>query len=159
MKTKTKKPQGSRLGASDNALLVRPFKNTRSERAMQVDVLPARTIGRVPSSSLQEFPLRSFKVEHGLFCRMVIAPKDHCQLNPKRLHALRINAAWRAVRAAIKQYGSDETFVIARRMAGTWERARSLPNRPTEFNFDEADAVCMVLDAQAWMADAARGTN
>lgn len=40
MNLKTKKPQSSRSGASDNALPVRPFKNTRRERAMQVDGLP-----------------------------------------------------------------------------------------------------------------------
>lgn len=41
MNSKTRKPQSSRSGASDNALPVRPFKNTRRERAMQVDGLPA----------------------------------------------------------------------------------------------------------------------
>ena len=40
MNLKTKKPQSSRSGASDNALPSRPFKNNRRERSMQVDGLP-----------------------------------------------------------------------------------------------------------------------
>jgi len=119
----------------------------------------SNNIRRVQSSPLRELPPRSFKVEHGMFCRLVIAPKDSCRMNPKHLHALRMRAAWRAIRAAIKQYGSDEALMLARRMAGTWKMARSLPNQPPAFDFDETDAVSMVLDAKAWMASTGGASN
>ena len=41
MNSKTKKPQNSRSGASDNALPSRPWKGTRKERSMQIDGMPA----------------------------------------------------------------------------------------------------------------------
>lgn len=141
---KTKKSPGGQAGATGRRTLGEFGSNN---------------IGRAQSPPLQEFPLRSFKVEHGMFCRLVIAPKDSCRLNPKHLHALRMRAAWRAIRAAIKQYGSEETFLIARRMAGTWKMASSLPNRPPAFDFDEADAVSMVLDAKAWMTSTGGASN
>lgn len=41
MNLKTKKPQSSRSGASDNALPSRPWKGTRKERSLQIDGMPA----------------------------------------------------------------------------------------------------------------------
>ena len=141
---KTKKSPGGQAGATG--------RRTLGE-------FGANTIERVPLPSLQECPLRSFKIEHGLFCRLVIAPKHSCRLNPRNLHALRVRAAWRAICAALKQYSSDEAFLIARRMAGTWRMACSLPNLPPAFEFDEVDAVSMVLDAKAWMASSGGASN
>lgn len=60
MKTKTKKPQSSRSGASDNALPSRPWKGTRKERSLQIDGLPA---------------LRTLEVELGILRALLARPQ------------------------------------------------------------------------------------
>lgn len=136
-----------------------PSGQTRASKTRTLRESEVAPMCRNRAASLQESPLRSFKIEHGLYCRLVIAPKDSYQLNPEHLHALRIRAAWRAICAAIKQYGNEEAFLIARRMAGTWKMACSLPNRPPSFDFDETDAVSMVLNAKAWVAGSGGASN
>jgi hypothetical protein len=93
--------------------------------------------------------LRPFKVEHGLFCRLVIAPKPADRANPAGLHNKRMEAACRALRALSLTSDLPEVTGVAQRMARLWTMARALPNLPPPFQFTEADAVRMAMDAHA----------
>lgn len=93
-------------------------------------------------------PLRTFKAEHGDFCRYVMAPrKRDRRLTTGELDARRREAAWRTVCAALRNQSVGSVLAFAPCMAKTWERFRMLPNCPPAFAFDELDAVRMVLDA------------
>lgn len=94
-------------------------------------------------------PLRSFKVEHGLFCRLAIAPRPSDRADVTGLHAKRMEAARRALLALSLTSDLPEVTAVARRMARLWTMARALPNPPPLFLFTEADAVRMALDAHA----------
>lgn len=87
-------------------------------------------------------PLRSFKKEHGKFCRLVIAPKPVDFASLPELHANRVAAAWRAVRAAVHGGKLADAHAIAWRMAD-FAAQFSLPR----FDFDVLDAERMALDA------------
>jgi hypothetical protein len=86
-------------------------------------------------------PLRSFKKEHGTFCRLVIAPKPVDCASLPELQANRTAAAWRAVRAAVHGGKLADAHAIA------WSMARyaakfSLPR----FDFDILDAERLAQD-------------
>lgn len=87
-------------------------------------------------------PLRSFKKEHGIFCRLVIAPKPVDCASLPELQANRNAAAWRAVRAAIRGGKLADAHAIAWRMADCAAQF-SLPR----FDFDVLGAERMALDA------------
>ena len=109
---------------------------------------------RIPAQlPLQKWqrPLRTFKAEHGDFCRFAFAPrKRDRRLTPGELNAKRREAAWRTVCAALRKHRIDIVIDIARDLSTTWHRYRSLPNCPPAFAFDELDAVRMVLDAAGY---------
>ncbi|WP_162255237.1 MULTISPECIES: hypothetical protein [unclassified Lysobacter] len=58
-----------------------------------------------------------------------------------------MEAAWRTVRAGLREMSVDDVFAHTRHMARQWERFAMLPNCPPPFEFNELDAVRMVLDA------------
>ena len=96
-------------------------------------------------------PLRTFKAEHGDFCRYVMAPrKRDRRLTTGELNARRREAAWRTICAALRKQPVGSVLAFAPCMAKTWERFRMLPNCPPAFAFDELDAVRMVLDAAGY---------
>lgn len=93
-------------------------------------------------------PLRTFKAEHGDFCRFAFAPrKRDRRLTTGELNAKRREAAWRTVCAALRKHRVEVVIDIARDMASMWQRYRDLPNCPPAFAFDAMEAVRMVLDA------------
>lgn len=97
-------------------------------------------------------PLQSFKIEHGLFCRLVIAPYPAICEDRELLHEKRMDAAARALRALARKAELDEVIEVARRMARLQRMTRGLPNPPPSFVFGEADAVRMAHEAFALRA-------
>lgn len=90
-----------------------------------------------PPYRIASRPLRSFKKEHNDFCRLVVAPK----VVDRALHAKRIEAAWRSIRAAGLKKKPIDRRAIAERMAG-YAALFSYPY----FCFDVLDAERMALD-------------
>lgn len=131
------KPQGSRPGASENALPGRLDNGSGSRR----------------ERPLAACPVRSFTVEYRFFSRYVIAPRwRDRKLSPGALEALRMEAAWRTIRAGLRTNSVDQMLKFGPRMASAWTRMAMLPNCPPPFMFDELDAVRMVLDAKSFRA-------
>jgi len=61
-----------------------------------------------------------------------------------------MEAAWRTVRAGLREMSADDVLAHARHMARQWERYVMLPNCPPPCEFGELDAVRMVLDAMGF---------
>lgn len=89
MKPKAKNPQGANAAGSDEAMPSRPWKNTKKERSMQIDGLPA---------------LRTLEFEVGML-RSLLMPKPWAHLLYSRHYTLAKNR-WigfeRVARAALR---------------------------------------------------------
>jgi len=110
--------------------------------------LNRQTLAECPRLRNASRPLRPFKVEHAEFCRLVISPRwRHRNVTLAELEALRLAAAWRTIRAALRQMSPADVIEHACRMAAIWPQYCALPNCPPPFEFSEMDSVCMAQDA------------